>query len=437
MHLDLAGSSVDGRRARGWDGHPLTVIAFALASALSLLPVAGTVAEETAWAPPSTVFVNASGHTSDGLFLDVWRERRDLLGDPITEEVRVRTSYGLDVTEEQVVQYYENLALVYLPNEPAEAQVRTLDLGRDALERALAERPTPALLRADRRTFCGPTAGDGDSCIGFRDTGQTLRGTFRDVWEEAEGTRWLGIPLTEAYRGADGSWIQYFERGMLRQRPGAEPTPLPLGLAAAQRQRLTVDPIKRPADIPVFDPELFVAPPAPPAPELTEPELTEPDMVEPELLEPELAVMEEPAIAAGWTVGGFGPGPQQGSYQEIVVSVANQALWAYEEGEMVMSTYVSTGTAEVVETTTPVGAWSILTKFDVQDMEGTISGEHYFVEDVPYVMYFDNLGNALHGTYWHSNFGTPMSHGCINLPMDVASWMYGWAGVGTAVTVVP
>ena len=88
------------------------------------------------------------------------------------------------------------------------------------------------------------------------------------------------------------------------------------------------------------------------------------------------------------------------------------------------------------ETTTPIGSHSILSKVDVQDMEGTISGEYYFVEDVPYVMYFDNLGNALHGTYWHSNFGAPMSHGCINLPMDVAAWMYGWASVGTPLTVI-
>jgi lipoprotein-anchoring transpeptidase ErfK/SrfK len=51
-------------------------------------------------------------------------------------------------------------------------------------------------------------------------------------------------------------------------------------------------------------------------------------------------------------------------------------------------------------------------------------------------MYFDEHGDALHGTYWHSNFGTPMSHGCVNLPMDIAAWMYGWADVGTAVSVI-
>ncbi len=434
----------------------------ALALAALLAPVAAVgpaAAQDAAWAPPQTVFVEESGHTADGLFLEIWRAERALLGDPITEEFRPRTGFGADAEQGEVVQYYENTALVYLPEAPAEAQVGTLDLGRQGLERALAGRPSAALLRADRRTFCGPSAAGG--CLGFRETGQTVRGAFRDAWGAAGGARWLGLPLTEAYRGADGSWLQWFERGALRQPLGGEPQPLPLGRTAAERQRLDLDPIRRPADVPVYDPELFVAP-SQPAPELVEPELTEPELTEPEpteleLTEPELtepeaetlpeedwlepelepAAEEAPVLAAGWTVGSYGPGPQQGGAQEVVISISNQALWAYEGGEMVLSTYVSTGTAETPEVTTPIGSWSILAKIDVQDMEGTISGEYYFVEAVPYVMYFDGLGNALHGTYWHSNFGAPMSHGCVNLPMDVAAWMYGWASVGTAVTVVP
>ena len=70
-------------------------------------------------------------------------------------------------------------------------------------------------------------------------------------------------------------------------------------------------------------------------------------------------------------------------------------------------------------------------------MTGTIDGKPYEVDDVPYVMYFTNEGHALHGTYWHNNFGTPMSHGCVNLPMDVAEWMFRWAPEGTAVTIIP
>jgi lipoprotein-anchoring transpeptidase ErfK/SrfK len=147
--------------------------------------------------------------------------------------------------------------------------------------------------------------------------------------------------------------------------------------------------------------------------------------------------IEEAEDAVGGFDSGGGPGPQQGAYKEIVVSISAQSLWAYEGGELVVSTLVSTGIGEVPETVTPVGYFAVWLKYDVQTMEGTISGEHYRVEDVPYVMYFDGAGNALHGTYWHSNFGTPMSHGCVNLPLDVAAFLYGWAPEGTAVSIIP
>ncbi|CAA9577916.1 MAG: hypothetical protein AVDCRST_MAG59-4353 [uncultured Thermomicrobiales bacterium] len=132
-----------------------------------------------------------------------------------------------------------------------------------------------------------------------------------------------------------------------------------------------------------------------------------------------------------------GPGRQQAGDREVVVSLAQQRLWAYEGEAAILSTLVSTGTAETWETSTPIGQWRISVKLPVETMEGTVSGEAYRVEDVPDVMYFTDEGHALHGTYWHQNFGAPMSHGCVNLPLDVSGWMFGWAPEGTAVTVVP
>jgi lipoprotein-anchoring transpeptidase ErfK/SrfK len=132
-----------------------------------------------------------------------------------------------------------------------------------------------------------------------------------------------------------------------------------------------------------------------------------------------------------------GPGRYQAGDKEIVVSLAAQQLWAYEGDAVVLTTLVSTGTGETPEVTTPIGHWQILVKLPLQTMTGTIDGQPYEVDDVPDVMYFDDLGDALHGTYWHNNFGHPMSHGCINLPLDVAAWMYDWAPVGTPVTVLP
>ena len=59
-------------------------------------------------------------------------------------------------------------------------------------------------------------------------------------------------------------------------------------------------------------------------------------------------------------------------------------------------------------------------------------GPGYYLRDVPYVMYFYK-DYGLHGTYWHDNFGTPMSHGCVNLSSADAQWLFNWASVGTRV----
>jgi lipoprotein-anchoring transpeptidase ErfK/SrfK len=117
----------------------------------------------------------------------------------------------------------------------------------------------------------------------------------------------------------------------------------------------------------------------------------------------------------------------------IVVSISQQILRAYKGDQVVMSSYVSTGRAGF---DTPPGSFAVLTKLPSQTMEGVIGGEYYHVPDVPWVLYFTNSGHALHGTYWHNNFGMPMSHGCVNLPLDVAAWLYNWAPRGTPVFVI-
>ncbi len=358
------------------------------------------------WAPPRTVFIPETGHTADGLFLDLWRMQPDLLGNPITEELSPERRWSESAGDGQIVQFYENVALIYVPDAAPEAQVQFLPLGRDALAQALAARPSRALTRATDRTVCGSTSPD---CLNVAASGYTVRGLFR-AYVQSEAGSWLGLPLTESFRAADDSIVQYFEHGTLRLDRTGTIRPMPLGRLAVKRLQLDTEPISPPVDVPTYDDELFNAPP-----------------------EPEATPVEE---STGWAVSTFGPGPQQGAWKEIVVSISAQTMWAYENGELVNSSYVSTGTADVPQTVTPIGFWSILTKYEVQDMEGTISDEYYFVEDVPDVMYFDNLGNALHGTYWHSNFGAPMSHGCVNLPLDVAAWMYDWAPIGTAVSVI-
>ena len=389
----------------------------ALANAV-IGPMLSGVAVAEHWSPPPTVWIEAAGHTADRLFLDAWRVQPAVIGEPITEEFRSRAGFVSQPDTDRIVQYYRNVALAYLPEAPAGEQVQALDLGRLALDERLEKLPAAALLRADKRTACGPSAAD---CRTFADTGQTVRGPFLAYWEANDGGRWFGAPLTEAFRAPDGSMLQYFEKAALRVRAGQETQPLPLGEQVAKLQKLDTRPIPKPDAVPVYDESLFVAPPEPepePAADVSEP----------------AAEIEE--AAAGWGLDDTGPGPQQGAWKEVVVSISGQRMWAYENGELVTSSYVSTGIGNVPETVTPIGNWSILSKYDVQTMAGVIADEEYLVPDVPNVMYFDNLGNALHGAYWHNNFGAPMSHGCINLPLDIAAFLYEWAPVGTAVSVI-
>ena len=111
----------------------------------------------------------------------------------------------------------------------------------------------------------------------------------------------------------------------------------------------------------------------------------------------------------------------------IDVNLSAQRLTAYQGNTPVRSTLVSTGLAR---TPTPTGRYRIYIKY----ASTLMSGPGYYLPNVPYTMYFYR-GYALHGTYWHSNFGHPMSHGCINLPTSEARWLFNWASVGTLVNI--
>ncbi|MEJ7763504.1 MAG: L,D-transpeptidase, partial [Thermomicrobiales bacterium] len=318
---------------------------------------------------------------------------------------------GEDGDAERIVQYFEGAALIYLPERAPGEQVATLPIGEAAAE-ILSKKYPEEFARADDDA-CGSM--DEVDCVRFDETGHSLHTGFKAFWEQRSGADLLGMPVSEEFRALDGREVQFFERGALQWKSGEDITVRPIGRELAAHGDLDTRRIDRPAGVPAYDESLFIAP---------EPVLAE--------VEPAADVAVETAVGAD----GFGPGPVQGGWKEIVISISSQRLWAYEDGEMILTTLVSTGTAEIPFTVTPVGRWSVLSKYDLQTMRGTVSGEDYEVPDVPWIMYFDNLGNALHGTYWHSNFGTPMSHGCVNLPLDVAEFLYGWTPLGTQVTVV-
>jgi len=111
------------------------------------------------------------------------------------------------------------------------------------------------------------------------------------------------------------------------------------------------------------------------------------------------------------------------------VDLSDQELTAYEGETPILRTKVSTGRPR---TPTVIGTFRIYLKLRAQ----TMTGPGYRLPNVPYVMYFYK-GYALHGTYWHNNFGRPMSHGCVNLPTPIAEQLYQWADIGTPVVVQP
>ena len=111
----------------------------------------------------------------------------------------------------------------------------------------------------------------------------------------------------------------------------------------------------------------------------------------------------------------------------IDIDLSDQTLAAYEGETAVRSTPVSTGIGRYP---TPTGRFSIRVKHVADDM----AGPGYYLPNVEYVSYFLK-GYAIHGTYWHNNFGQPMSHGCVNLTNADAQWIYEWAPKGTRVLV--
>jgi lipoprotein-anchoring transpeptidase ErfK/SrfK len=111
----------------------------------------------------------------------------------------------------------------------------------------------------------------------------------------------------------------------------------------------------------------------------------------------------------------------------IDLNLSDQLLTAYEGDTPILSAWVSTG---VPNLPTPVGEYQIYRKVRSQVM----SGPGYHLPNVEFVSYFFK-GYAIHGTYWHDNFGHPMSHGCVNMTNGDAQVLYEWAPLGTRVVV--
>ena len=115
----------------------------------------------------------------------------------------------------------------------------------------------------------------------------------------------------------------------------------------------------------------------------------------------------------------------------IEVDLSDQTLRAWDGNDLYLQTLVSTGLPWFP---TPIGEFRIWVKLRASKMEGGEGRYYYNLPNVPFVMYLTNdkvpkwKGYGLHGTYWHHDFGRQHSHGCVNLPTDMAEKLYYWAG---------
>lgn len=115
----------------------------------------------------------------------------------------------------------------------------------------------------------------------------------------------------------------------------------------------------------------------------------------------------------------------------IDVNLAEQTLAVYDNNQLVFATVVATGLDPLW---TRPGLFQIKEKKEIETMRNNDPTDFYYLENVPWTMYFDKA-RALHGAYWRARLGYPQSHGCVNLTVGDAHWLFNWAKEGDWVYV--
>ncbi len=118
----------------------------------------------------------------------------------------------------------------------------------------------------------------------------------------------------------------------------------------------------------------------------------------------------------------------------IKVDISEQKLYAYERGRLVKSFLVSTGKLGF---DTPLGNFNVFKKRPLVRMSwfyGPNNPNNYDLPNVPHVLSFKGP-YTIHGAYWHENWGHRMSHGCVNVALPEAEWLYNWTPMGTTVII--
>lgn len=398
-----------------WLAPTLIVAAFSLLAAL-LAPMMATAQTNGGWSAPRTVFFPQTGQTLDEVFLDQWRQNggANAYGYPITPEITEKDGH--------IVQYLQYARFEWWPNGDKAENGANFVLAKIGEELKPGYQPA-STAPATKKGFTSPKglpkadeldailaawqpvkapSKQADNIQYVDATKHTVSNGFLTFWQNSGGANYLGNPLTQEYIDK-GVTYQVFEYGQLAWQKGKDPWLVPVGKVLADKYKLDQKP-RAQGDVPTYDEALFTPPPTP-------------------------TPTQAPQIADN----GNGQGGNSGMAGKwIDVNLSTQYMVAYDGNSVFIESYVSTGRPGF---DTPTGTFYINSKLESQTMEGVIGGEYYNVPDVPWVMYFTDEGHALHGTYWHNNFGQVMSHGCVNLPMDVAQALYFWAPIGTPVVI--
>jgi hypothetical protein len=325
-------------------------------------------------------FAQTNHHISDRAgFLSFWRTHGGplIFGYPLGEEI---------IENGRIVQYFERARFEYHPEYlDQENQVQLSLLGRE--------------LTAGRSFPDGVPDG---GTVYFPETKHTLSGKFLQFWEKRGGLKIFGFPLSEPFEEIspiDGQSrvTQYFERARFEYHPEQldgfyQEMAGSLGLRLAGLHEVQLGDLGRQAG----------------------------------------ALKGYTFATSTRLVGALEWAPTIWP-RRIDVDLTAQHLVAYEGDTPVFRAPVATGRDGF---NTPTGSYAIYSQYPMQTMTGSAGDETWYVPDIPWVQYVVG-GVALHGTYWHDQWGTGlrMSHGCINLNIDDAQWLYEWADIGTQVDI--
>lgn len=366
-------------------------------------------------------YVPATQHSVRGYLLDYWRANGgpSVYGNPVTEPFASANGYYSQAFEAGIMQYIPDLVwtdsasvtLMPIANTVLDSRLGTFNRdGRRGAGGGNRSRSAFTAVAATSKTAQSAVNSGGT----YVDTSaHTISGPIADWYNSHEGASYLGNPVSQPVNER-GVMIQYFDGAALIQNNDNDVYLAPIVREHEADLGLDTTPVEQ-GNAPVYSEKLF------------------------------------------WTMDNPYPqgDPNAPGRKLIEVNTTTETEYAWQGSTLVMTSLVSTGLAPNF---TAPGVFHVRYKLPVTDMAGTLSADGkvdalgqaasdaakagdlpgqtgWVVPNVPDVMYFNSEAEALHGAYWHHNFGNPMSHGCVNQPLDVAHFMYGWAPIGTEVWI--